>query len=195
MVRLCVLIIIALAAGPASAAERPVDFRTDVIAALSRVGCNQGACHGSPQGKNGFRLSLRGADPDFDFVTLVKDQGGRRVNRQTPDDSLILQKGSGRVAHQGGSLFGRDHAAYRVLARWIADGCRMDQSPALARLEVLPGDARLPAHAPRLALQVRAHFADGSTRDVTDLADWSSFSERAKPRSSSAISPRSRACG
>ena len=81
---------------PGFAAERPVEFRTDVIAALSRAGCNSGACHGSPQGKNGFRLSLRGADADFDFASLAKDQGGRRVNRQAPDDSLVLQKGSGR---------------------------------------------------------------------------------------------------
>src|SRR2546425_3643594 len=83
-----------------------VEFRRDVVAALSRAGCNSGACHGSPQGKNGFRLSLRGADPDQDLATLTKEQGGRRVNRLAPDDSLILLKGSGRVSHQGGRVFG-----------------------------------------------------------------------------------------
>src|SRR5881392_561661 len=70
--------------------EEPVQFRTDVIAALSRAGCNSGACHGSPQGKNGFRLSLRGQDADLDFATLAKEIGGRRVNRQSPEDSLVL---------------------------------------------------------------------------------------------------------
>src|SRR5580693_4939604 len=101
MYRILVLVIAALApssvvaADPAS--DRPISFRTDVIAALSRAGCNSGGCHGSPQGKNGFRLSLRGGDPDLDFMTLVRESGGRRVNKQTPEDSLFLLKGSGRV--------------------------------------------------------------------------------------------------
>src|SRR6478736_9316204 len=93
--------LLAIAAAPPRAAETPVHFRTDVIAALSRVGCNSGACHGSPQGKNGFRLSLRGQDPDLDFATLTKELGGRRINRQSPDASLALLKGSGRVSHGG----------------------------------------------------------------------------------------------
>src|SRR3954452_19337199 len=109
-------------AAPARVAEPPVHFRTDVVAALSRVGCNSGACHGSPQGKNGFRLSLRGQDPDLDFATLTKELGGRRVNRQLPEDSLVLLKASGRVSHGGGQLFGRDHAAYRAIAEWIGAG-------------------------------------------------------------------------
>src|SRR5437588_6142776 len=91
-----------LAGSSAHAAELTlVDFRTDVVAALSRAGCNQGACHGSPQGKNGFRLSLRGYDPDLDLHTLTRELGGRRVDRLVPDDSLLLLKGSGRVRHQG----------------------------------------------------------------------------------------------
>src|SRR5580704_19268976 len=106
---------ILFASSPALAAElttaRPVSFRTDVIAALSRAGCNSGNCHGSPQGKNGFRLSLRGFDPDLDFNTLVKESGGRRVNRQVPDDSLFLLKGSGRVSHLGGAVIGRNDPA------------------------------------------------------------------------------------
>src|ERR1700747_2431487 len=81
---------------------RPVDFSTDVVAALSRAGCNQGACHGSPQGKNGFRLSLRGFDPDVDIQTLTRGDLGRRVTPLDPKKSLFLLKGTGAVAHQGG---------------------------------------------------------------------------------------------
>src|SRR5215470_13411282 len=93
-------------AGEARAAEpRPVDFRSDVIAALSRAGCNQGACHGSPMGKNGFRLSLRGYDPDVDLHTLTRGEMGRRVDPLRPENSLFLLKGTGRVAHQGGVRF------------------------------------------------------------------------------------------
>ena len=43
-----------------------VDFVHDVAPVLSRLGCNAGTCHGSAQGKNGFKLSLRGYDPIFD---------------------------------------------------------------------------------------------------------------------------------
>src|ERR1700722_14876044 len=79
---LCASGLLILTSSAARADEpRPVDFRTDVIAALSRAGCNQGACHGSPQGKNGFRLSLRGFDPDVDLHTLTRDELGRRVDR------------------------------------------------------------------------------------------------------------------
>ena len=39
-------------------------FRNDVIPVMSKVGCNSGACHGAAAGKNGFKLTLRGYDPD-----------------------------------------------------------------------------------------------------------------------------------
>src|SRR5437764_7968271 len=107
MVRVFAIVFGLFLASPASAAE-PVEFRRDVIAALSRAGCNSGACHGSPQGKNGFRLSLRGQDPDLDLNTLTKEVGGRRVNRVSPDDSLMLLKATGRVAHQGGTVLNRN---------------------------------------------------------------------------------------
>ncbi|MDA0282071.1 MAG: S-layer protein, partial [Planctomycetota bacterium] len=83
----------------------PIDFNTDVLAALSRAGCNSGACHGSPQGKNGFRLSLRGFDPALDHITLARESFGRRTNPQAPDESLILRKGLGQIPHQGGIRF------------------------------------------------------------------------------------------
>src|SRR5471030_1821493 len=108
--------LLACAAPSAHAGEtRPVDFRTDVVAALSRAGCNQGACHGAPQGKNGFRLSLRGFDPSLDFYTLTRAESGRRVDRLRPENSLFLLKGTGRTSHQGGVRLRPDDAAYRVL--------------------------------------------------------------------------------
>src|SRR5207302_10133776 len=45
------------------AKPRRVSFQNELIAALNVGGCNAGACHGTPSGKNGFRLSLRGYDP------------------------------------------------------------------------------------------------------------------------------------
>jgi hypothetical protein len=169
MLRSIAVLAVVLVPSFARAADAPVSFRTDVIAALSRVGCNSGACHGSPQGKNGFRLSLRGQDPNLDFATLTKEIGGRRVNRQAPDDSLVLLKGSGRVSHGGGQLFGRDSAVYQIVAKWIAEGAKDDKPPALVRLEVTPGAKRLDPANPSVQLIAKAHFADGSSRDVTAL--------------------------
>src|SRR5207248_3315239 len=114
-----------------------------VIAALSRVGCNQGACHGSPQGKNGFRLSLRGFDADLDFQTLTKGDQGRRVDRQRPANSLFLLKGTGSVPHQGGVRFKPGDPAYQALLRWVEEGCKDDGPTYLERLEVSPDNLRL----------------------------------------------------
>jgi hypothetical protein len=164
------LVFLALAALPATLrADDAVSFRRDVIAALSRAGCSQGACHGSPQGKNGFRLSLRGYDPDLDYATLVREQGGRRVDRVNPESSLILLKGTGRTEHQGGIRFTRTDPAYQVIARWIAEGCKDGGPAGLAKLEVTapPGGAAGQVTA-------RAHFREGTSRDVTALAVFSS---------------------
>src|ERR1700722_421108 len=155
---------------PARAAEAPVDFRTDVIAALSHAGCNAGACHGSPQGKNGFRLSLRGHDADLDLHTLTRAEMGRRVDRLRPENSLFLLKGTGRVPHQGGVVLKPGDPAYRVLLRWVAEGCRDAGPSPLARLEVTPERCRLSGDHPEQQLVVTAHFANGDQRDVTDLA-------------------------
>lgn len=164
--RILPIAVLLLASNPISAADA-VEFRRDAIAALSRAGCNSGACHGSPQGKNGFRLSLRGGDPDLDYQTLVKEQGGRRVNMLSPDDSLFLLKGSGRVSHQGGALIGRDSAAYKTLARWVAEGCRDMKPSPLVKLELTPASKRLDK--PEQQITATARFADGTSRDVTDL--------------------------
>src|SRR5437868_1173619 len=84
----------------------PVSFRNEVMAVLSRGGCNQGACHGNQNGKNGFRLSLRGEDPAFDLAVLTRGALGRRIDRDRPDESLILAKATAATAHEGGKRFG-----------------------------------------------------------------------------------------
>jgi hypothetical protein len=168
---------VVLGGSTARAAEPSIDFRTDVIAALSRAGCNQGACHGSPQGKGGFRLSLRGYDPDLDLFTLTRGDMGRRVNRLHPESSLFLLKGSGRMPHQGGVLMQPGSPIYRILSGWVAEGCRDAGPSPLARLEVSPERLRVPTpavgDAPEQQLTVKAHFKRGEVRDVTPLAVFS----------------------
>ena len=113
--RLLYAAVVCAAAPAASRADVPlptggslpaVDFERHVMGLLSKVGCNGGSCHGSFQGKNGFRLSLFGYQPEFDFAALTRDNLGRRVNLVHPEDSLILTKGTGALAHDGGMRIG-----------------------------------------------------------------------------------------
>src|SRR5215467_11902125 len=86
-----------------AAADAPkVTFLRDVAPILNKVGCTQGTCHGAAKGKNGFKLSLRGYDPQFDYEALLYDLSGRRFNRADPGRSLLLAKPSQEVAHGGG---------------------------------------------------------------------------------------------
>src|SRR2546428_8728978 len=93
---------------PALAAAEEISFRNDVMAVLSKAGCNAGACHGNKSGKGGFKLSLRGQDPDLDHLALTSDLSGRRTNPIEPEKSLILLKPTTQVAHEGGLPFRAD---------------------------------------------------------------------------------------
>ncbi len=67
------------------------DFIRDVAPVIAQLGCNAGTCHGAKEGKNGFKLSLRGYDPETDLRALTDDLASRRVNIASPDDSLMLR--------------------------------------------------------------------------------------------------------
>ena len=73
-------------------AKYEVSFVRDIMPLLSKVGCNAGTCHGSAQGKNGFKLSLRGYDPPFDHLALTDDIEGRRFNRAAPDTFMVIER-------------------------------------------------------------------------------------------------------
>jgi len=154
----------------------PVSFRNDVIAAFNVGGCNAGACHGTPSGKNGFKLSLRGFDPAADFLQLTRDQFGRRSDKHSPDAALILLKGLGRVAHEGGARFAPSSYPAEMLSAWLTEGVRDDPTslPAVKSVAVLPGPRVQLAPARWQQLAVVATFADGTARDVTRLTVFSS---------------------
>src|SRR5438477_10579817 len=101
---------------PRPAPAAPVSFRNEVMAVLPRAGCNSGACHGNQNGKNGFKLSLRGQDPDFDLLALTRDTLGRRTNVLQPAESLVLQKAAATVPHEGGRRFEAGSPEYNLLA-------------------------------------------------------------------------------
>ena len=134
-----------------------------------------GGLHGTPTGKNGFRLSLRGYDAALDFQTLARENGTRRTNPFEPESSLILLKGTGVTPHEGGRRMGTDDVSYRILRDWVAAGVPPDpaDTPALVGLVVTPPGRILEDPAREQQLVVRARFADGSSRDVTSLARYS----------------------
>ena len=157
--------------------HRKIAFESEVLVALSKQGCNSGACHGSPSGKGMFRLSLRGFDQKLDLHTLIREDFGRRVNRIQPEQSLLLQKPLMKVSHGGGKQIQPDDPAYHILRDWIAQGARADppDTPRCVRLEVHPAQKRIMAlEQGRQQLSVLAHFSDGTSRDVTDLVVYES---------------------
>ena len=79
-------------------------FIRDVQPIFSKVGCNSGTCHGSKNGKNGFKLSLRGYDALYDYRAFTDEIAARRFNRVAPDQSLMLLKSSGAIPHVGGQV-------------------------------------------------------------------------------------------
>lgn len=164
-----VCLVLVLAAG---AQAEPVSFRHEVMPVLARAGCNAGVCHGNLNGRGGFKLSLRGEDPAADRATLTRDMLARRTDPFRADESLLLRKATGRVAHEGGPRFAPDSTEYRILRSWIAAGCPDDRSDLsrLTRLEVTPGSRILFEPADRVTIAAVAHFSDGTRRDVTSLA-------------------------
>ncbi len=155
---------------------QPISFDFDVLPVLAQTGCSGGSCHGAPHGKAGFRLSLFGSDRELDRVSLTQEMFGRRINPIEPAKSLLLQKPSMQIAHQGGKRFSDTERPYRVLHDWIAEGCRDDRDePDCIGIEVFPKQNRL-LSSPKWQQQfsVIARFADGQKRDVTQLAKYES---------------------
>lgn len=156
----------------------PVSFVADVMPVLTRAGCNTGSCHGASRGKDGFRLSLFGYDPQGDYHRMTREVAFRRINLAVVEDSLLLQKATGAVAHTGGKLFSRQDDSYITLHRWLEQGAAIDppdaMPPETVSLELLPSRAVIEGLGNQQRLIAVAHLADGSTRDVTDLAAFTS---------------------
>ncbi len=146
----------------------PVSFVADVQPVLSKLGCNAGTCHGSAQGKNGFKLSLRGYDPIFDHRSLTDDLEGRRFNRAAPDKSLMLLKPAGAVPHAGGVVWQPGDPYYELVKRWIADGVKLDLNASRVKsIEVFPKNPTIQSIGSKQQFAVIATYTDGQTRDVS----------------------------
>ncbi|MCA9191056.1 MAG: DUF1549 domain-containing protein [Planctomycetales bacterium] len=163
-------------------AEQPhgISFGMDVMPVLTRSGCNTGSCHGAARGKDGFRLSLFGFDPQGDYQRITREIGIRRINLAIPDQSLIYLKSIGKVPHSGGKRMESDSVYAETLLSWLAHGALADAQtpPACTLVEIFPPEAVLEGEQAAQRMVVVAHYADGTTRDVTNLASFTSNNER-----------------
>jgi len=174
------LLSLALMGQGSSAAEDLVvpSFQREVLPVLTKFGCNQGGCHGKESGQNGFRLSLRGFAPEWDHKSITREVNGRRVDFAFPEKSLLVEKASGGVGHEGGTRFRKGSPAWQTLVNWIegrTPGPVVDE-PVPVALEVNPGETTFQPGESR-TLAVLAREADGRATDVTWLAQFFSNDE------------------
>ena len=153
----------------------PIHFQNDIMPVLSKLGCNSGGCHGKQSGQNGFKLSVFGFDPAADYNALVKEARGRRISLSSPVESLLVAKASNTIAHGGGARTAAGSEDYQLLANWIAQGAPLgdNQAPRVTSIRVSP-EQRVLGTADEQQLLVTAVYSDGSTRDVTTSAAYTS---------------------
>ena len=149
--------------------ERPVRFSLDVMPTFTKGGCNSGSCHGAASGKDGFRLSLFGFNPQSDYQSITRENLGRRINLALPHDSLLLEKATGRVTHTGGKVIDAESSLYKTIVRWLETGAPNDPAGTqkVLNLEIHPKQSVLEGEGAQQQIIVRAVYSDGSIRDVT----------------------------
>ncbi len=160
---------------------KEISFQNDVMPVFSKAGCNAGSCHGAARGKDGFQLSLYGFDPHGDYHRLTREMLGRRINLSIPNECLLMKKASGAVPHSGGALFSADSEYYQTLLSWLENGAEFDSGtvPTVTEIELYPESAVLNGEGATQQLTVRARYSDGTDRDVTSLAYFSTNNDNA----------------
>jgi hypothetical protein len=152
--------------------DRAISFRLDVMPVFLRATCNSGGCHGAARGKDGFRLSLFGMDPDGDYIRLTREMIGRRINLAIPEESAMVEKTTGAVPHSGNKLYDADSQYNKAILEWITNGAKDDPADIakVTGIEVFPKQIVLEGKESTQQITVRATYSDGTDRDVTKLA-------------------------
>jgi len=155
-----------------AAEARAISFKLDVMPIFMKTNCNTGSCHGAARGKDGFRLSLFGFDPDGDYHRILREMPGRRIDASVPEASLMVEKSVGAVPHTGGKRFERQSELCDTLIAWIAAGCPQDPATVATctGIELYPKSGVLDGEGATQQVSVRATYSDGTDRDVTSLA-------------------------
>lgn len=144
------------------------DFISEVNPIISKLGCNAGACHGAKDGKNGFKLSLRGYDALYDIRGFTDDMASRRVNMAAPERSLMLLKATGLVPHEGGQLTKDDSRYHRIIRSWIGEGASVDmKAKRVDEIRLYPENPVVEEIGATQQFRVVAHYNNGMVRDVT----------------------------
>lgn len=148
-----------------------IDYIRDVMPVLSKLGCNQGTCHGAKDGKAGFKLSLRGYDPLYDTRAFTDELKSRRANIADPGSSLMLLKATGAIPHVGGQVTPHGSDYYKIIAGWIGAGAKLNlDSARVESIEVKPKNPVVQKIGDTQQMQVFATYTDGSVVDVTSEA-------------------------
>lgn len=158
-----------------SAEARRFHFENDIVPLLNRFSCNSAGCHGAADGQNGFKLSVFGFDPPADYVALIKEARGRRIMHAAPDNSLLLAKASGKIAHGGGTRIRRGTLEYDTIRGWIAAGTPIGDpaAPHVESIRVEPSERSMTMRAVQ-QLRVVACYSNGDEKDVTHHARFQS---------------------
>jgi hypothetical protein len=157
----------------------PVNFATEIVPILTKAGCNSGACHGAALGRGGFRLSLFGFDPGFDYTQIVQSNKGRRIVPNEPERSILLAKPALVMEHGGGErlkLHGRDYTRIR---QWLEDGAPAPDAKRdaeVTKLEVFPR-TRVMQPGEQQQLAITAIWSDGRREDVTSTAQFDALND------------------
>lgn len=172
MFRLIIAVWVLSTSVVAAEPEMSISFESDILPLLTRAGCNSGACHGAAAGRGEFRLSLYGSRPQDDFVAIVHELEGRRINTFAPNESLILNKATETILHGGGPRLEYDGPGHRLLLRWIEQGASPGPPRSLKRFTIHPGEEITVDCGSRVRLRTTAQFETGLERDVTQ---WTVF--------------------
>ena len=149
-----------------------IDFERHIMGVLGRAGCNGGSCHGSFQGRGGFRVSLFGYDPEKDYVALTRDAQGRRINPGDPDNSLLLLKATGQMEHAGGRRFDTHSWQYQLLREWIAQGAPYKpKNGDILDVTVTPRELKFHKPGEKAPITVKAKFPGGE-ETITALCEY-----------------------
>ena len=158
---------------PSGTKLEKVDFERHVMGLFGKTGCNNGSCHGSFQGKNGFRLSLFGYEPSRDYAALTRDLQGRRTDIVSPESSLLLVKAIGATRHDGGARFSKDSWQYNIMREWIRQGCQWTKdSGKVESMSMTPKEYVFCEMGKTVQVRITAKFVDGTEEDITPFCDF-----------------------
>jgi len=155
------------------AQQKHPSFELDIVPLLTKHGCNSGACHGAVAGRGEFFLSLWGSDPKSDYKQIVQAFDSRRIRYNTPEESLLIAKPSGRIAHEGQVRFEPDSLTAETLARWIQAGTPYGDPADIDQLMISADRVLGTEQAFEYRLSTTAaSSASGRFFDATDRTTW-----------------------